>query len=536
MREKIGIIILITACSVIGPLYADVAPAAPATAWTGGSIYLEDEDPFIALTDEILYAEEIKPRRSIRLTVHFRFRNDSDSEKHIPVGFPVITDLYQFAPSLEGWTDLSPALLGLFGRNITIDNIERIHGKQVKFSWGQYREKIGGAGTDGDDPASDFSFSVVQDGTNVPVDRVIVEGKTKRIEEGPRDDTSYDVSISTNLMFTLKFPPREDSEVIVTYTVYAAHITYRGSYAATNYVIGSGGAWKGPIENLYILGRIKLDVEDAGPSDMSVYEAEGSDTILAVFRNYEPKPEATIGIRIMDPPDPVGAPYWAFSELTGTGPVAGDVPSIPVNSSIRNIRASSVYPGDTKIALPDKYGALEWRRTTYGAAALFDGITLNAWVEGVPGPGIGESVEFELTEPAFGLTAYNGLRMVPRFKMEERETYYTWQPGVSAEGDRLNSIWERNHRVKELQLLRGGREAARYTLDDRHGAQILGGYLPPGRYRAVIRSVYPGTEWDDTCLGEILLHTLPRGDIIRERSPELWESFTVLQEERNTAR
>jgi hypothetical protein len=66
------------------------------------------------------------------------------------------------------------------------------------------------------------------------------------------------------------------------------------------------------------------------------------------------------------------------------------------------------------------------------------------------------------------------------------------------------SYFGKNNRVKTLDLVRDdGALAARLRLADTREVQRFNVTLPAGIYRAVIADVYPGSRWNDTCLGEM---------------------------------
>jgi hypothetical protein len=188
--------------------------------------------------------------------------------------------------------------------------------------------------------------------------------------------------------------------------------------------------------------------------------------------------------------------------------------------------ASSTYAGQTKVAGRGEDVSPRWVATTYGPQALFDGLPQNAWVEGVDGPGIGQYVEFELKEYALGASVYNGLKMRldPTVDVPPGWDRY-FESGVSATADRLASIWGKNNRVKVLAFSAGGAPPVALDLADDWGPQHFDVVLAPGKYRATITSVYKGSAWDDTCLGELCFDVLGAAETLRKESPELWTAF-----------
>lgn len=120
----------------------------------------------------------------------------------------------------------------------------------------------------------------------------------------------------------------------------------------------------------------------------------------------------------------------------------------------------------------------------------------NAWAEGVEGSGIGEAIE--LHQMYMGPGA-------------ERLTFtrFCIVNGYAKNKD----IWEKNARVKELAVYYGGVYLGRIQLKDCMEPQYidvssLNMTIANGReavFKFVIRDVYPGTKYEDTCLTGILI-------------------------------
>ena len=187
--------------------------------------------------------------------------------------------------------------------------------------------------------------------------------------------------------------------------------------------------------------------------------------------------------------------------------VDGPIPTAQTN--VANIRASSHLSGfatvlDDRVPAYNQQGfQTAWYRSSYEPEALFDGVRTNAWVEGIDGPGVGEWVEFELNQAAYGITIHNGIQMYPTdFLRPSRIDWRNADRGI----DYYEPIFADNNRVRGLRIerlvLRGA--TLRLELRDTRDAQRWDElYLPPGLYRVFVESVYPGRRWDDTCLGEI---------------------------------
>ena len=124
----------------------------------------------------------------------------------------------------------------------------------------------------------------------------------------------------------------------------------------------------------------------------------------------------------------------------------------------------------------------------YDIRSLFDGNTDTAWCEGVKGHGIGETIYFEWADaaPLKGLFITNGYT-------KNKET------------------WTKNARIRELGIRvwdRSWPKGRSFTIrlqDSPLEEEIL---LPwrvnnPERLRLTIKSVYPGSKWQDTCVSEV---------------------------------
>lgn len=127
----------------------------------------------------------------------------------------------------------------------------------------------------------------------------------------------------------------------------------------------------------------------------------------------------------------------------------------------------------------DRYGQ-------YFAHATVDESLDTAWAEGVPGPGIGEWIEigfpgeFEL----YAIELANGYQ-------------------------RSEDLFVKNNRIKRATLIFSNGEQMTVDLADERGRQHVdlietrGATVETDMIKIVIDDVYPGTEYDDTCLAEI---------------------------------
>lgn len=141
-------------------------------------------------------------------------------------------------------------------------------------------------------------------------------------------------------------------------------------------------------------------------------------------------------------------------------------------SPFAEVSASSVLPAD-------RYG-------TYGPYAAVDGSLETAWVEGVPGLGVGEWIQ--LTFP--GTIELHAL-------------------GFDAGFDRNADLFAKNNRIKRVTVVFSDGEETTLDFEDARGVQESAMARAPGSnvettfIKVIIDDVYPGTEYYDTCLAEI---------------------------------
>ncbi len=129
----------------------------------------------------------------------------------------------------------------------------------------------------------------------------------------------------------------------------------------------------------------------------------------------------------------------------------------------------------------------------YGPGMASDLRYDTAWIEGVEGPGIGESLIYRFDNKH------------PRITKVLVHTGYI----------KNESIWVKNNRVRMLELAINGKPTALLQLSDTRAQQTFDleqfGIGPLGRradgedliLRFTIRNVYPGTMYDDTAISEI---------------------------------
>jgi len=133
---------------------------------------------------------------------------------------------------------------------------------------------------------------------------------------------------------------------------------------------------------------------------------------------------------------------------------------------------------------------------TYGAENLIYESRMNAWAEGVPGDGIGETIE--IREMYYGtgddVFRYNEVCIVNGYAKDE-------------------ITWQENNRVKSMKLYFMDEYMGTITLEDTMLPQYVD--LSPvsirvsngceAKFRFEITDVYKGTKYDDTCISGIVV-------------------------------
>jgi LysM repeat protein len=134
--------------------------------------------------------------------------------------------------------------------------------------------------------------------------------------------------------------------------------------------------------------------------------------------------------------------------------------------------ASSIFPSD--------------RWGTYHAWSAIDSRIESPWVEGAAGPGVGEWI----------LLTFPG-------------TVEVWGIGLDVGYDRDADIFYANNRIKRATFIFSNGERVTLDFADTRGVQMVHLARAPGPnvettyVKMVIEEVYPGSRYDDTCLGEI---------------------------------
>jgi hypothetical protein len=174
----------------------------------------------------------------------------------------------------------------------------------------------------------------------------------------------------------------------------------------------------------------------------------------------------------------------------------------------------------------------------YGAEKALDGDPGSSWVEGVPGPGIGESYILALRSYPEALGFLNGYAknrslFLKNFRVQElsvrifaavnvdgfateRAVFYDALPLTEAGtihlsdsilSQRVELPFDRAEIRQVMERFKNSGEIAGWNFPQAREMGLSGSGGPPLNFRYIIRleiaDVYQGTTWDDTCIAEL---------------------------------
>jgi hypothetical protein len=294
--------------------------------------------------------------------------------------------------------------------------------------------------------------------------------------------------ITLHFRHRLSFPANSASKVEVSYSfpggsMASGYPSLPGYYNAYDwkYVLETGASWKGPIGSLVL--ALPPDFSGTLPEPLKLVGAARG-RLLFEADAWEPAKDQNLSLswseQVLRPG--FGDGLWLSEprelELADVAqPAAG----------VADIRASSFLPDKADVFV--SRGVI--RKAPFDGERLFDGLRETCWVEGKADDGIGEYVAFTLGRPVCLVAVQNGFLRSP-IDIPEKATW---------------SYFGKNNRVKglEIQTDKGAKVAALALADSRE-LQYFAVDLQPGRYRAVIASVYRGSTWRDSCLGELIFY------------------------------
>jgi hypothetical protein len=242
-----------------------------------------------------------------------------------------------------------------------------------------------------------------------------------------------------------------------------------------NYVLVTASSWKDS------LGRIVLSIPPGFQPELEApWRYLGTEKGQLLYTAEDWKPTSVDSLSLEWQTTSADYPEFWRKVTEPLDPV--DLPS--VDSPAKLLGASSFLPEAADVFLPQGI----WRNAPFDAARLFDGLRETAWVVRTPRGGVGEYVRFSLDSDVERIEIFNGWqRSAVNFPDKD-----TW------------SYFGKNNRVKTLDIVRDdGSLVERLQLADTREVQRFNASLPAGIYRAVIVDIYPGSRWNDTCLGEL---------------------------------
>ncbi len=491
---KIVALALAISALALLPCRADDGTWSTSFTEAAGPVYATTENKDVSLDSELLRFT-LEEKGGVTEAV-FLFHNAGARELRVEAGFPVRLRIgvgQLDLPASQGKKAVPAWYIsqGNYGNEPGLAAAQAFYGDALFFDETEYPDgpEYGGGWyvrkdnavvrrtvsvTDFQDP---FTFSIAQDGTRVPWDTVFLESKVT--DEGA-------LELSFHFHHVLTFRPTSSSVVTVRYSQDSLRGRQSGGMRSASsygwqYVLGTGRTWKGRIGKLLVC--LPQGATAGLPDAFAPLGAYGAEQ-LHLATDYEPaeSDEASLAYDVVEayPPEVLGDVWFGDNAQIATKPAS------PAQDFVRVRGASSALTDKVTVYTPE--GVM--KNMDFLPLRLFDGVRESAWVEAAAGDGIGEWVEFELTRGVIGLSVQNGFNMsFTPVAGKEIETYYA-----------------KNNRVKTMEIAsKDGKVVRRIELEDvGDRLQPFRIDLAPGTYRLTIRSVYRGTKWADTCLGEIL--------------------------------
>lgn len=479
------------------PLTADDGSWGSTFSVLGGSIYSETENPDISLEKEFLVFDGEKT------VVHFQFRNTSSFPVTQDCGFPVRHTLETSKGEgfllVRGWL---PESAGKYFETVQVydpDNED-----QADSFWGfdpagilinsanNRRDFIGL-----DDASAEVSFQIEQDGKPVQIKDVLVERYVG--DDGAR--------LIFHFRHKLNFGPDSVSMVKVEYSqdLRTGSDGVDTEYYGWNYVIGTGATWKGPISGILFICPSSWEGSVPG-----LHKLIKTDFFTAFgARDYLPDRQDCYYLSAQQcARDHREQIYLAdrfpdMKKLWISKSVKSKPSESPAQDFIQSFSASSFLP-DTLTIFREE---MIIEKAGYGPISAFDGFGETSWCENKPDDGLDEYLECMITCPVWGLAIKNGYTRFPAQDWMFRDQ--TFEKLIRDDSLGLKDYFTMNNRVKELAISKpDGPVLFTLHLKDQRDPQIFPWvFLKPGTYRFAIKSIYPGTKWKDTCLGDICFFT-----------------------------
>ncbi|MAS95214.1 MAG: hypothetical protein CMO55_18610 [Verrucomicrobiales bacterium] len=275
---------------------------------------------------------------------------------------------------------------------------------------------------------------------------------------------------------TLDFGADETSEVEVRFSMpYAVEgwdVSDDVHYDKTSfsYTLSSAAAWKGPIGK----GTVRLIVKTLFPEEFSIKAPEDRFTrtgneYVWEFSNLEPGPADDLVIEVYQP----SKKFWRFS--------ADDVVSAYELRANQYFFETNNYEVTASSELPDQ------KENSYVAGNVRMLWDEKAWVEGVDGDGVGESLTISVADP----------KPLHRIAVS---------PGYS----KSEEAWIANNRVSKLKITLNGEKTFTVDIPDFKTPNseeiVVPDYdMPVSKVKLEIAGVHRGEKYRDTAISYVAL-------------------------------
>lgn len=485
--------------------------------WTFGNIYVDEPNDKIALKNELMLC------RLPNVTAIFDFQNTTAETVTVPCAFPVVVEVPFCIKDGEVTARINQNALAnyallelLLGKKMKSDEYgnfcvfpvspEELNGYDKKLRVISYEDYQKQTGSDNRCVKCDITLN----GKSVPITTVGIE---TTISYDPENDSTYygtpgHITAVLHFAHELAFAPRASAVLTVNYNCDAGrdsyHATQRGGFV---YDISTGGTWKGCMDSFIVVTEGYMGMKVLGAPDGFTCEEMKAEANF----NYDTRTDPCCSFYYRESYKPQKGERFQFSyerdwELS-------DMQLVWLKEKddfVTGVKASSFLKGTYSHRDSTKHDDYEMKKSGYSPETSFDGELLNGWVEGVPGDGIGEYIEFTLKQPSLGPFATNGLT-------HYRYSYIRWDRTP----DLPFASWQKNGRVKQLNLKKADDTLySRIDLLDKYSGtyaevdlECANAVLNPvimdkGTWRLEIADVYKGTQFDDTVLGEVWFYPL----------------------------
>lgn len=503
-------------------LYADDGGVRHPSEWTYGNIYVKDSNPAVSLENEFLYVNQYS--KEVRAV--FDFTNLTKSTVTVPCAFPAVIKIpYEydgkkiFSNDFRVHYDPIALTLAFNKTENQLNTNPAEYDRTLRiFTIEDYEKIISNINTSDEYEVFKQVYTPVKlilNGKKIPVTHVAIEtgviqnDKPEEPEYGGTPSYKGEITLKLHFYHELEFVPGS-SILEAEYFIDTRKGRKHGEYFNGFYDINTGGTWNGSIKNFVMIcnGDVKIHNSKTTFDSKKLfnfnYYSYNSGTIVSA-KNYKPAENE----------------YFEFSSSIYDDEMSETyLESREPQSFVKDIKASSYLSG-TFTSYDEQYD--------YTPESSFDGKVLNGWVEGIRGDGLGEWIQFTLTKTAFGPFMTNGLtrdyfnknddNKPNSFEEETEEKHFYWEKNNRIKKMTLENLNTKEKIFLELKDIYAGNstygEAEKTWIDVNANKNLS--ILFPGTYRLYIEDVYPGTNWDDTVLGEVWFYELGNaGEILFE--------------------